>query len=190
MFTPSIIVFVALLQQPGHETPAARAARLEAFDSSRAVIGHVGSPVAEVKSALDVYRRAVFNGTEAEVLHNADYLRTSCQAVDSVAKLMETRICRHCATRDVQPALDGYRQMLPSLSRGAARCAARLWELERAAGAAKRLRHDVRDIGNPLILTLRGYEARLSVLLKALNAAPAGPPATPRPAPRSGPVRG
>ena len=190
MLTPSLFVFVALLQQPGHETPAAQAARLAAFDSSKAVISLVGSPVAEVKSALDVYRRAVFNGTDAEVLHNADYLRTSCQAVDSVAKVMAGRICRHCAAGFVQAAFDGYRQMLPSLSRGTARCAARVWDLEHAADAAKRLRHDVREIGNPLILTLRGYEGRLSVLLKAINAAPADVPAPPRPPSRRGPARG
>ena len=183
MLTPSVVLAVALLQQPGHETPAARAARLAAFDSSKAAIGHVGAPVAEVKSALDVYRRAVFNGTDEEVLHNADYLRTSCQQVDSVARRMAAKVCRHCAAPDAQAAFDGFRQVLPALSRGTARCAARVWQLERAPDAAKRLRHDVRDIGNGLVLTLRSYETRLAVLRKALNMTPAPtPPGRPGPA--------
>jgi hypothetical protein len=185
MLAPSLILAVALLQQPGRETPAARQA---AFDSSNAALRHVGAPVAEVKSALDVYRRAVFNGTDDEVRHNADYLRTSCRAVDSVAKVMEGKVCRHCAAPDVQSAFDGYRRMLPSLSRGAARCAARVAQLQRGEDAAKRLRRDVRDIGNPLILTLRGYEARLAVLLRALNVTGTAPP-RPGPLPQPGPGR-
>jgi hypothetical protein len=183
MPTPYVVLAIALLQQPGHETPAARAARLAAFDTSKAAMSHVGAPVAEVKSALDVYRRAVFNGTDEEVLHNADYLRTSCEAVDSVARQMVAKVCRHCAAPDAQAAFDGFRQTLPSLSRGAARCAARVRQLERATDAAKRLRHDVREIGNPLILTLRAYEARLAVLRKALNLAPAQRPPARRPGP-------
>jgi hypothetical protein len=183
MLTSSIVLAVALLQQPGHETPSARAARLVAFDTSKAAMSHVGASVAEVKSALDVYRRAVFNGPDDEVLHNSDYLRTSCQAVDSVARRMAANVCRHCAAPDAQAAFDGYRQMLPSLSRGAARCAARIWQLEHASDAAKRLRHNVRDIGNPLILTLRAYEGRLAVLRRALNLVGAPQPAARRAAP-------
>jgi len=175
MLTTTLLLAVTLLQQPRHETPAARAARLQAFDTTKAVVGLVGKPIAEVRSALDVYRRAVFNGTDDEVLHNADYLRTSCEAVDSAAKRNVTRVCRHCAAGDVQAAFDRYRQMLPSLSSGAGRCAARLWRLERGPDAAKRLRQDVRVIGNPLIMTLRGYEARLTVVLRVLNIIPAAP---------------
>jgi hypothetical protein len=185
MLTSSIVLALALLQQPGHETPAARAARLAAFDTSKAAMSHLGVPVAEVKSALDVYRRAVFNGTDDEVQHNADYLRTSCQAVDSVARLVVAKVCRHCAAPDAQAAFDRYRQDLPSLSRGAARCAARIRLAERGADAAKRLRRDVRDIGNGLILTLRAYEARLAVLRNALNLTHTTRP----PASRPGPAR-
>ena len=109
---------------------------------------------------------------DAELFTNANYLRTSCHAVDSAARVVAKKVCRRCAARDVQAAFEGYRQMLPSLSRGAGRCAMRLGQLARGTSAAKRLRHDVRDIGNPLILTLRGYEARLAVVRKALNITP------------------
>jgi hypothetical protein len=173
MLTPSLILAVALLQQPRHETQAARVAREVAFDTSTAVLTQVGAPVAEVRSALDVYRRAVFNGTDADVLTNAHYLWTSCLAVDSVARVAANKVCRHCAAKDVQAAFDGYRQMLPSLSRGAGRCASRVAQLAAARDAAKLLRRDVREIGNPLVLTLRAYESRTGALRKALNVIPA-----------------
>jgi len=188
MIIPAVVLISVTLQQPQQPSPAARAARLAAYDTSRAVLSHVSRPVAEVKSALDVYRRAVFNGTDEDVLHNADYLRSSCEAVDTTARIMAPKVCQHCAERDAQAAFDGYRQMLPSLRRGVAHCAAQVWALERRPDAAKRLRQDVRVIGNPLIATLRFYESRLGAVLKAINVAGATQPppvqARPRPAPR------
>jgi hypothetical protein len=179
MFTPSLVLALALLQQPGRDASAARAARLAAFDSTKALLSTVGRPVAEVRSALDVYRRAVFNGTDQEVLANAEYLRSSCQAVETAARLSAPRICRHCTEGNEQAAFDGYRQMLPSLRRGMSQCATRLGQLQKAGQPAKRLREDVRVVGNPLIATLRGYEARLAEVRRALNIT-APPPPPPR----------
>jgi hypothetical protein len=45
----------------------------------------------------------------------------------------------------------------------------RLGQLAGARDAAKLLRRDVRTIGNPIVVTLRAYEARVTVLRKALN---------------------
>ena len=179
MLMPPVLLALALLQQPGRDASAARAARLAAFDSTRAVVSAVGRPIAEVRSALDVYRRAVFNGTDQEVLNNAEYLRSSCAAADAAARLAVPRMCRHCAEGRAQAAFDGYRRMLPSLRRGMAQCATRLGQLQKAGQPAKRLRDHVREVGNPLIATLRGYEARLAEVRRALNIA--GPP-PPRPA--------
>ncbi|HXY69016.1 MAG TPA: hypothetical protein VEH62_06170 [Gemmatimonadales bacterium] len=175
MILPVLLAF-SFLQRPISETPAARAARLEAFDSSKAALHNVGMPIAEVKSALDVYRRAVFNGTDQEVLDNARYLRASCLATDTTARRMIGQVCRHCARGEVQAAFDGYRQMLPTLRRGMQQCAGRLSQLERGSDAAKQLRHDVRAVGNPLVTTLRFYEARLGALLKVLNITHSPPP--------------
>jgi hypothetical protein len=174
-----MLLALALLQQPGRDASAARAARLAAFDSTKAVLRTVGRPIAEVRSALDVYRRAVFNGTNQEVLANAEYLRSSCQAAETAARQAAPRVCRHCAESRAQAAFDGYRLMLPSLRRGMGQCATRLGQLQKAGEPAKRLRDDVRVVGNPLIATLRGYEARLAEVRQALNIA--APPA-PRPA--------
>ena len=170
---PSALVLAALIvQQPVPQTPAARAARVAAFDSSKAVVGRVGEAVAEVKSGIDVYRRAVFNGPDEEVLHNADYLRGACAAVDSVARRSVVKVCRGCAEPAVQRALDGYREMLPVLARGTAHCAAQLWQLEQASNAPSRLRHDVRVVGNSLVATLRYYEGRLGAVLQAMHIMP------------------
>jgi len=175
---PSALVLAALvLQQPApRPSPAANAARLAAFDTSKAVMAEVGGAVAHVKSGLDIYRRAVFNGPDQEVLNNADFLRAACADVDSAARRGAGRICRRCAEPDVQRALDGYRQMLPSLARGTARCAAQLWLLEQRHDGPARLRHDVWVVGNPLVATLRYYEARVGVLLQALHITPAVQP--------------
>lgn len=176
MFSPTVVLAALVLQHPVHESRAALAARLAAFDSTKVAIARVGRPIAEVRSALDVYRRAVFNGQDEDVLHNADYLRSSCAAVDSVTGAMEPKICRRCASKDVQAAFDGYRLMMPSLRRGMAQCAAQLWQLERGAKAARRLRDDVRVVGNRVIATLRNYEARLGVVRQRLNMVPAALP--------------
>jgi len=178
MFTPPVLLALALLQQPGRDASAAQAARLAAFDSTKAVLSAVGRPIAEVRSALDVYRRAVFNGTDQEVLANAEYLRSSCQAAETAARQSVPRICRHCAEGSAQAAFDGYRLMLPSLRRGLGQCATRVGQLQQAGQPAKRLREGVRVVGNPLIATLRGYEARLAEVRRALNITP-----PPRPAP-------
>jgi len=183
MIGPAVVLAALALQHPVPPSPTA--ARLAAFDSTKAAIAHIGWPVAEVRSALDVYRRAVFNGPDDDVLHNADYLRTSCAAVDSVARVMQPKICLHCAKGNVQAAFDGFRQMMPVLRRGMAQCSGRIWRLERGEKAAKHLRDDVRVVGNQVILTLRYYEARLGVVRQRLNMVPAAPPPATR-APRPG----
>ncbi len=178
MLAPSVMLALLLLQQPHRLTPAERAARADAYDSSKAAISHVAVSVGEVRSALGVYRQAVFHGTDGEVLHNADYLGVSCRTVDSVARAMVGRVCRDCAGEArVQAALDGYRQGLPDLSRGMTRCTARIRELQRSKNPVAGLRRDVRVIGNAVVLTLRRYGARLAVALDAMNLTP--PPAPP-----------
>ena len=176
MISSALVLAALVLQQPApRPAPATVAARQAAFDTTKAVVGEVGRAVGQVKSGLDVYRRAVFNGADEEVLHNADYLRAACVGVDSVARHAVGRICRRCADADAQRAFENYRLMLPDLGRGMARCAAQLWKLERRPDGPKRLRQDVRVIGNPIVATLRYYEAKLAVVLQALHITPAPP---------------
>lgn len=173
----TLLVFVALasLQQPGTPASRARQAREAAFDSSRAAVSHLADKVADVRSALEVYRRAVFNGTDTEVLTMAGYLGSTCHGMDSVALRTERTVCRKCAFQaNVQSAFDQYRAGLPALRQAGARCVTQLAQLSRGPQpqAAKGLRRDVRAVGNPLVSALRSYERRLHAVLVTLNAAP------------------
>jgi hypothetical protein len=177
MVTTILLTAITLLQQP--QSQQQQRARQAAFNSSKAAVAGVAGRVAEVKSALDVYRRAVFNGTDAEVLANSEYLRRSCLDVDLAAVQAARRICRGCAAADVDAGFDGYRAGLPALRGMSGRCAARLGQLARGQNAAKRLRAEVRAIGNPIVLELRDYERRLDRLMQSLNANPPAPAARP-----------
>jgi len=73
-------------------------------------------------------------------------------------------VCRSCAERSVQSALNGYRAILPSVSRVGAQCATRLARLSRGERAAGQLRRDVRVVGNAIVEGLVPYERRLQVL--------------------------
>jgi len=173
MLPTILILSVAFLQQPGRGAAQANHARSAAFDSSRAAVSHLADVVADVKSGLELFRRAVFNDTDAEVMSTADGFWTRCHAMDSVAARTFRMVCTRCAFQQpVQAALNGYRQIVPSVGRAGARCAARIAQLSQGRDAPKRLRHEVRDIGNPIIVALIGYERRLDVLLKALSATP------------------
>jgi len=171
---------VALLQQPSGQAPRAHA---DPFDSTKAQFKYVGLAVADVKSALDVYRRAVFNGTDDEVVHDGVSLGSSCEAADTTTRRALPRICRHCASPDAQAAFDAYRQMLPSLRAGLARCAARVGQLDRGNERAKRMRGAVREISNPLVMTLRNYESYVARVRKALHLVAPPPPARRAPGP-------
>ena len=175
MLTTVLAMAVALQQQPTHGSPAAQAARTAAFDSTEAAFKQVGLPVAQVKSGIDIYRRAVFNGLDDEVLRTAAFLRRSCETADTTVRRAQTRICRHCGAADVQPALDAYRGMLPSLRAAMARCAGRLQQLQRGSEPAKQLRAAVRDVGNPLVENLRRYERYVTGVRKALGITSATP---------------
>jgi len=173
MSTLLLLFALASLQQPTSAAARAHQAREAALDSSKAAVTQVADKVADVRSALDVYRRAVFNGTDADVVSMASYLGTACHGVDSTAVRAARMVCRRCAFQaKLQAAFDDYRAGLPALGRAGAQCASRIVRLARGAQPAKGLRRDVRVIGNPLVEALRSYERRLHVVLVNLNAVP------------------
>jgi len=106
---------------------------------------------------------------------------TQCRALDSVAVVASRRICRACASRDVQAAVNAYRMGLPAVGRLGARCAGQLLRLSRGPDAAKHLRHDVRVVGNAIVTGLIPYERRLQTLREVAGWVP--PRIRPRPAP-------
>lgn len=167
MMLPALALVAALGQQPLASQPQSAG-----FDSAKALVGAVGMSVAQVKSALDQYRRAVFNLPDGEVLSAADNFRTQCHTMDSVTVAASRRICRACAARAVQAALNSYRNELPGVGRTGARCAAQLARLSRGSNAAKQLRQNVRVVGNAIVAGLIPYERRLEVLREAAGWAP------------------
>jgi hypothetical protein len=164
MILRALLVAAALAQQPGRVVVPLPGQRGSAFDSTRALVAAVGQRVADVRSALELFRRAVFNSTDAEVLNTAAGFHLRCQALDSAAAAAARKVCRACAERSVQSALNGYRAVLPSVSRTGAQCAARLARLSRGARAAEQLRRDVRVVGNAIVEGLIPYERRLQTL--------------------------
>jgi hypothetical protein len=173
MILPVVMLAAALGQQPARapaQAPDKR--RLAAFDTTGAAVTAVGDRVAEVKSALDLFRRAVFNAPDAEVLGTADLFAQRCHGLDSTATAASRRICRSCVAAKVNAALGGYRQIMPAVARTGARCASRLRQLLVGPSAGKRLRADVRNVGNAVVAGLVPYEQRLRVLREALGAVP------------------
>lgn len=193
MLVPTLALLVAF-QQPARAAPsqqptasrpatqrAAARGPVENYDSTVATIVAVGSRVAEMKTDLDQYRRAVFNRTDANVVRQADQLRQSCQSLATTAERAAHTLCRSCINRQIRPTLDQYRAYLPRLGVVGRQCATRLRELSSGSESqsAGGLRREVRRVGNRIVLGLRPYEVRLEAVRRAFGwAAPATP--TPR----------
>ncbi len=174
MILPILTFLGVLQQQPAARrvAPAVAERRAESFDTARAIVSAVGRSVADVRSNLELYRRAVFNSTDADVLSTADALRGTCLALNTEALSGARRMCRTCGAREVQPSLQGYRGVLPEVGRTGAQCAGELSRLLRAREAAKELRHGVFAVGNIIFRGLVPYERRLGALRVAAGWAP------------------
>jgi hypothetical protein len=175
MMLPLLAIVAALGQQPGHAGVPSPQQRAEAFDSAKGIVSAVGLRIADVRSALELFRRAVFNSPDGEVLSTASAFRLRCRALDSVAVAGARRMCRSCGLAEVEVALRGYRDVLPAVGRVGARCADQLARLSRGSDAAKQLRREVRTVGNAIVVGLVPYERRLEVLRVAVGwASPRG----------------
>jgi hypothetical protein len=186
---PLLILSLAgvLLQQPLNARPQAQQGA-PPFDSTTKLVSSTGKVVGQVKSALEMYRRAVFNGPDPDVLDASTSLRLQCHSLDSAAVFAARRVCRRCTQPNVQSALDRYREIMPEVASVGSRCAARLALLLRkpAPEAARQLRHDVRVVGNAIVTGLIPYERRLEALRDVAGWAPARTNTAPRRAPRPG----
>jgi hypothetical protein len=177
-----VLIAGMLQQQPQSSVAERRQASAENFDSTTAQVVTVASGVAEVKSSLDLFRRAVFNGPDGDVLMSAGAFAQHCQHLQAEALDAVRKVCRHCGSPEVQRALEGYRRAMPGLARGGASCSARISRLLGAPAqhdAAAALRRDVRVIGQTIVDAVVPYEERLHVLREAAGwAHAAAPPAT------------
>ncbi len=185
----ALVLIAGMLQQQPQDPAALRRQRsAEEFDSTTALVVTVASGVAEVKSNLDLFRRAVFSGPDGDVLTSASAFEQHCRQLQAAALAASRKVCRHCGSPDVQRALEGYRRAMPALARAGASCSARISRLLVAPlqhDAATALRRDVRPIGNQIFEAIRPYEVRLRALREAAGWAHQGPaPQTPTPAQR------
>jgi hypothetical protein len=92
MILPVLALVAALWQQPAPASAQSRERRAAAWDSTTSLVVAVGLGVAEVKSGLELYRRAVFNAPDAEVLSAAQVFRSRCHSLDSVAVVASRRV--------------------------------------------------------------------------------------------------
>jgi hypothetical protein len=174
-----LLVSAILQQQPTRAAALQREASSAEFDSTTQQVALVGSAVAEVKSYLDLFRRAVFNGSDGDVLTAAGAFGQHCHWLEIAALRASRKVCRHCGSPEVQRALEGYRGVMPTVARTGARCAATIGRLQAATSqhqAAVNLRHDVRAIGDAIVAGLTRYESRLQALRVAAGWAPQAPP--------------
>lgn len=142
-----------------------------AYDTTIGAVAAIGRAVAEVKAELDRFRMLSRNESGGEMVESGATLRTRCQELATASQLGRRTMCRSCARRNVQAALDQYRVFLPSLAQLGTRCATTLQRLrgtDPVAGTAN-LRREARNISDFVVAGLRQYEARLSPVLQALS---------------------
>lgn len=164
----ALVLAVSLSQQ---QRPAAQ----DSFALAGRAITSVAAGVAGVRSALELFQRAVYNDPDGEVVRTSGMLRQRCLALADTTRFAVQAICRSCARPDVQPAFERYRVGLPETARAGERCAATLDRLSRGSVGPRSLRDRFRTVSSPLVAGLARYEARVQRLRLALGRTEASP---------------
>jgi hypothetical protein len=171
MTIPLALALSVLLQQPqAPQRPAqTQATRDSAIAATRQAIRAVGQSVAEMRNLHDALRRAVFNATDAVVLQRAHQMRESCRALTTAARDAAGHVCRSCFSAAVQPAMNGYRGVLPDVGRVGTRCVAQLDRALRVPDSAAALRRDIFALARTVVNGMFPYEERLLAVRRALG---------------------
>jgi hypothetical protein len=173
-----LVLAAAVLFQ---QQPATRPSTdTSAVATSRQAITDVGMSVAEVRSALDLYRRAAFNSPSSVAVERAQVLRRRCAELDVAARAARTRICLRCFAADVQPAIERYRGGLVGTAQLGVRCAGVLARRLRADPTGTAARSDARSASELIVEGLRPYEDRVRGVRVALGLEVAAPQPAPR----------
>lgn len=136
--------------------------------ASRQTISSVGLALAEVRGALDLFRRAVFNDPDAVVVERARLLRGKCDALATAARQAPTRICRTCF-HGAQPEIERYRTSLGTTVQASVRCVNTIDGLGRARNASAALKRGFRPLSRQIIAGLLPYENAIHALRLALG---------------------
>jgi hypothetical protein len=164
--------------------PAAPRSASPAYDSVVSAVSQIGVAVAEVKSGLELYRRASFNEPDGELLRWAEQFGRSCRQLTQTVERQQPKLCSNCLPTDAQRAIDRYRAYMPTLARMGRDCGTRLQRTSASTPADSvpaRLRRDARPVGNKVVEAIRPYEDRLQQVRIAFGWQP---PPTPAPSPR------
>jgi len=177
---PIAIAAVLLLQQ----VPQRAAPSGGDFDSiqtaTRQAIMDVGRSVAEMRSAHDLLRRAVFNMTDAMVVQRTQEMQQHCQDLTAVARAAPPQLCRRCFGANVQRAINAYRAVLPSVSQVGVRCSNQMAQYLRAKVPAATVRRSIWSITRAVVEGMLPYEARVEEVRKGFNLVTRSPTPTPR----------
>ena len=138
-------------------------------DTTRELIIDVGRRVADVRTGIELYRRAAFNSPDGELLEDANIFARSCRDLAETAERARRSMCRQCLSPTAQRATEGYRAYLPALARMARDAEARVRQLAARDSGAARLRRDVLPANNRIVAGLRPYEARLHQVREAFG---------------------
>lgn len=179
----NVLVLAAALLFPQQQV-ARPPADTAALAASRQAISQVGFSVAEVRSALELFRRAVFNGTLPETVERAQVLQRRCSELETSVRAARAVICPRCFRPSAQPSVDRYRGGLPDVAQLGTRCAglvARRLRADPTGGAVKR---DVRTVTQMIVAGLQPYEDRVHALRVALGLEAPSQPAAPARRPR------
>jgi hypothetical protein len=179
--TALLLATVLLLQQQPFQQ---QAQDTTALGVSRQTISSVGLAVAEVRGALDLFRRAVFNDPDAIVVERARLLRGKCDALATAARQAPAQICRTCF-HGAQPEIERYRTSLGATVQTSARCVRTIDGLERGRNAGAALKRGFRPLSQQVIAGLLPYESaihgvRLALGLEVPVQRAAPPPRRPR----------
>jgi hypothetical protein len=167
---PLAIAAALLFQQ---QVPQRRAPAGSDFDSvqtaSRQAVMDVGRGVADMRSAHEALRRAVFNSPDAMVVQRAQELGQSCQDLTALARAASGRICRTCFGAFAQRAMNGYRTALPGVSQVGRQCANRLAQYVATRTPAAAVRRNIWSVSRTVVEGLYPYEARLRDVRQAFG---------------------
>lgn len=168
---PLVLVVALLLpQRPVAQRPVPPASsRDSAINATRQAITDVGRSVADLRTAHDALRRAVFNFPDAVVIERGQGMRQRCQDLTAMARGAAGRVCRNCFSAAVQPSINGYRAGLPNVEQVGTRCASQLAQFLRAQKPAEAVRRNIWAVGRTVVEGMVPYENRLHAVRQALG---------------------
>jgi hypothetical protein len=159
---PLAIAAALLFQQ---QVPQGKVPAGSDFDSiqtaSRQVVIDVGRGVADMRTAHEALRRAVFNSSDAMVVQRAQELGQRCQDLAALARASSGRICRTCFGAVAQRGMNRYRAGLPSVIQVGTQCASRLAQYAGTRTPAAAIRRNIWSVSRTVVEGLYPYEARV-----------------------------